>query len=110
MSVNDGNGLALASESTGTTARLILSGELDIATVPQLLEQTRRQLDKNPEFLVLDLSGVSFIDSSGLKALLEAVHMHPDRVRIVPSAACLRLFELTGVSDRLPLIDGDRPA
>lgn len=98
VSVNDGDGFSLASESTGTTARVILSGELDIATVPQLLERTSRQLDMHPEFLVLDLSAVSFIDSSGLKALLEAVHMYPDRVRIVPSAACLRLFELTGVA------------
>jgi anti-anti-sigma factor len=110
MSVDDGNGLALATESTGTTVRLIASGELDIATVPRLLALASRQLAVNPEFLLLDLSAISFIDSSGLKALLEAVRMYPDRLRILPSAACLRLFELTGVGGLLPLIEGERPA
>jgi anti-anti-sigma factor len=110
MSADDGTGFDLATESTGTTVRLTASGELDIATVPRLLELTSRQFSMNPEFLVLDLSAISFIDSSGLKALLEAVRMYPDRLRIVPSAACLRLFELTGVGDLLPLIEGDRPA
>jgi anti-anti-sigma factor len=109
MGVNDSTGFELATENTGTTVRLVASGELDIATVPRLLELTSRQFAMNPEFLVLDLSAISFIDSSGLKAVLEAVRMYPERLRIVPSAACLRLFDLTGVADMLPLIEGDRP-
>ena len=50
-------------------SRLILAvtGEVDIATAPELVECLRAHADHD---LVIDLSGVTFLDSSGINALL----------------------------------------
>lgn len=105
MSANGGPSLAITTQRTGTTARIIVAGELDLATAPDLRECLHDQLADHAEIVVLDLAGISFIDSAGLLVLLEAVEGDGGRLRIVPSARCLRLFEIAGVRDRLPLID-----
>jgi anti-sigma B factor antagonist len=51
---------------------LALSGELDLATVGALHEAVAEQLAAGPVGdLVLDLTGITFLDSSGLGALLQ---------------------------------------
>jgi len=98
--------LTITSERTGTTAHIAVSGELDIATVPGLRQHmTLHLFTDHAEIIVLDLSAVSFIDSTGLRTILDAADQDHDRLRIIPSPACLRLFEIAGVADRLPLID-----
>jgi anti-anti-sigma factor len=63
---------------------------------------------------LLDLSGVSFIDSAGLRVLLEAAlatDSHEWAWFIVrPSRAVLRLVELSGTAPRLPLVEPQRVA
>jgi len=56
---------------TGVVARLTVSGELDLATGNEMIAYGARHLD-NPEVwhLIADLSGVAFIGSSGLTALI----------------------------------------
>ena len=54
--------------------------------------------------LEVDLSGVSFIDSSGLKAFLNVRRRHPNMRIVAPSAAVMRLLEMT--STRAFLLDG----
>ena len=51
-----------------------LRGELDLATGPVLDRTIERALDEAPEAtsLVLDLTDVTFIDSSGVKTLIRA--------------------------------------
>lgn len=49
---------------------VVVSGELDIATAPQLCQAVREALSERPSTLHLDLSGVSFIDCAGLQALI----------------------------------------
>lgn len=105
MSSNGGGSLAITTQRTGTTVRIMVGGDLDLATAPDLRECLRGQLADHAEIVVLDLADVSFIDSSGLRVLLEAVSGDGGRLRIVPSATCLRLFDIAGVRDRLPLID-----
>jgi len=51
--------------------RLVLSGELDLATVAQLREQLR-EAEVDTDIIVIDLRGVSFVDSSGLGELVAA--------------------------------------
>ena len=105
MSSNGHRGFTIRSERTGTTVRIIVFGELDLSTAPQLREYTHRYLADHAEFVVLDLADISFIDSAGLHVLLGAVNQDGGRLRIIPSAACLRLFDIAGVRDLLPLID-----
>lgn len=87
-----------------------VEGELDMATVEQL-EAPLAYLAA-PR-LVLDLTGVQFIDSSGLRALLNVRSRfdEPDRVRLVvrrPSPV-LRLLELTGLTDQFVIDQVTKP-
>src|SRR5437016_2442656 len=54
--------------------RLILSlrGELDLTSVPLFERELRDAEATNPALLVIDLSGLDFMDSTGLRALLQA--------------------------------------
>ena len=55
---------------TPTNDGFRLEGELDMATADDL-SQVLREASTNGDPIVLDFSGVSFMDSSGLRALLE---------------------------------------
>jgi anti-sigma B factor antagonist len=90
-------------------ARLIrVAGEIDLSTVSAL----RRELDAARDeaaTALLDLSDVTFIDSTGLHLLLEASHSSAvsDWALFVvrPSEAVQRLIELSGTADLLRLVD-----
>ena len=58
----------------GTTRILEVHGELEVATAPTLGRRIRRPLFwEGTEHVIVDLSGVVFIDSSGASALLLSV-------------------------------------
>ena len=46
---------------------LLVTGELDLLTAPQLAEQVEAALAEQPPLVALDLSGTTFIDSSGAR-------------------------------------------
>ena len=48
---------------------LTVRGELDIATAPRLAEAVGSQLSQQPQSLVVDLTGTTFLDSSGAREL-----------------------------------------
>jgi anti-anti-sigma factor len=86
-----------------------VAGEVDLGTAPQLAEVLAQFTTGS---VVLDLAGVSFLDSSGLNALV-AAHRHIERrhERLTiqgAGPAVRRVLELTGLDDVLHL-DGDRP-
>jgi anti-anti-sigma regulatory factor len=56
----------------GTVALLALEGELDASNFEDLIAAARRATADRPRLLVLDLSGVPYIGSSGLVALHSA--------------------------------------
>jgi len=94
---------------------IALAGELDLVTSPALSEAVDRALDSGVKELTLDLRGLVFMDSSGLRALLaswDACRARRCELRVIPDrGACLRLFEITGVIDELPLSEPPlRPA
>ena len=51
---------------------LSLAGELDLADAPALREALRRAVERSPKRLVVDLTDVTFVDSTILGALVEA--------------------------------------
>jgi anti-anti-sigma factor len=57
---------------TGGEARCKLGGELDLATEPRVRRELLDALHDGPTQLVIDLADVTFIDSTGLRALLSA--------------------------------------
>lgn len=83
-------------------AVLRLSGELDIATAPQLDARLARVLAERPGPVVIDLTQLSFLDSTGLACFLKASVQAPDRIAIAsPRERITRLFQATGLAERL---------
>jgi anti-anti-sigma factor len=58
-------------ETAGDSPALSVDGELDLSSVPVLAQHIEGQLGGDRKALTLDLSGVSFMDSSGLRLLIE---------------------------------------
>jgi anti-sigma B factor antagonist len=56
----------------GDALVLSLAGELDLADAPALREALRRAAERSPKRLVVDLTDVTFVDSTILGALVEA--------------------------------------
>ena len=84
---------------------LIARGDLDIAAAGPLLDDLAGELGETDGGvrLVLDLTEVSFIDSTGLRALLELHQRYGSGVRLGPmSPAVARIVELTATA---PLFD-----
>jgi anti-anti-sigma factor len=83
---------------------ITVSGEIDLATSPALrasLETHRRRGTS----VVLDLSGVSYMDSSGLNVLIAAIRESEGsalRVRANASEMVVSLLEVTGTHDYVP--------
>ena len=65
--------LEISVERQDGRVRLAVAGELDLATAPALLDAVGRVLAAGEDTtMVVDLTGVDFLDSSGLGALLQA--------------------------------------
>jgi anti-sigma B factor antagonist len=62
----------LATQSIGTATVIAVSGELDVATVPQLRTALTEAAEKGASRLVVDLSDVTFVDSVSVGAILHA--------------------------------------
>ena len=58
-------------QDDGATQLLRINGELDLGTVPVLARHLDEQLENKPTTLTLDLSALTFMDSSGLRLLIE---------------------------------------
>lgn len=86
-------------EHTVETVRI--SGDLDLATVPQVRERLHDALSGKPARLVVDLDDCSFVDASALTMLVD-VHRRVARtggelVLRGCSPRVLRLLSLTGL-------------
>jgi anti-sigma B factor antagonist len=89
--------------------RLILSGELDIATAPRVEEAARAMLAHGVSRLVIDLRELTFIDSSGLRMLIMLSDLAASDAwtlgLIRPADRPLSVFEITGADENLPFIE-----
>lgn len=88
--------------------RLTPVGELDLATAP-LLESAFNAVfqDQAAEMIVVDLTELSFIDSTGVSLLvrMDRACADADRLRLINgSRAVERVLDVTGVRSRLPII------
>jgi anti-sigma B factor antagonist len=93
-------------------AVLEVAGELDLSTAGQLHEGLLKSLADEADVLV-DLTQVSFIDSSGIAALVGAFRSLNGSggmsVLIAPGSQVARVFELARMGEVLPIFT-DRPA
>jgi anti-sigma B factor antagonist len=95
----------------GRHALLVVEGEIDTMTADALERALTTLLAESSEALVVDLTAVTFLASSGLAVLIRAAHQAGERrLRLVSTARAVRRpIEITG-SDRLFDLYPDRAA
>jgi anti-anti-sigma factor len=88
---------------------IVLSGELDLASAPELEQQLKQAESSEVELLILDLRPLEFIDSTGLSILIKAHRWAQGAGRrfavVKGSSQVQRLLELAGIEQRIMLID-----
>jgi anti-anti-sigma factor len=95
----------------GRTAEIALTGELDLADRPQLRHAASRALAERPtEVLLIDMTRVSFFDSSVAHWLLEA-HWQATAggtrvVALVADGEARELLSVLGVAGVVSVVDG----
>ncbi len=84
------------------------TGALDLASSRGLQTTLAQMAGENGHYAILDLSGVTFIDSVGLGVVLKAAnrfHRQSKRLFIVaPEGPVHRILDFAGVSDRLSVV------
>ena len=92
--------LELSADHTGSSTVVTVAGEIDLATAPQFEAFLRDQLAHTRAVFMLDLSGVDYLGSAGLEALLavraECKRRGVDLVFAECSFSVLRTFEVSG--------------
>jgi anti-anti-sigma factor len=92
----------------GSTLVVAPRGEIDLATVDIVRDAVERDRQSG-EDIVLDLREVGFMDTSGLRYVLELVDRGPREgfdVQLVRGPmAVQRVFEVSGLEPRLPFVD-----
>jgi anti-sigma B factor antagonist len=87
--------------TAGTTVRVDAVGEIDSSSAPALRAELDAVLDAAPDEVVLDLCGVTFLDSAGLSALAAAHRravLAGVRLRVLASGrAVMRPLQITGL-------------
>jgi anti-anti-sigma factor len=93
--------LTVARDDRGAS-RITLRGELDLATAPRL----EHALADAGEDVVIDLRGLTFMDSTGVRVLLEAAEgAGPGLRMIAPEDDDVRVTVAeTGIAPLLPLV------
>ena len=92
-------------EIADSQARVVVAGEVDAHTSAELEQGFERALEAGATTVIVDVAKMSFIDSSGLRVLVQT------RKRLVdaggslelrqPSETVVRLLELTGLQELL---------
>ena len=103
----EGQILTVRIESAGTSASVVsLAGELDLSTIPRVERQLFDQL-RSHAAIVVDLTHVNFIDSSGIALLIQAFRTTDDtgilNTVIAEGSQVERVFRLAGIDRALPL-------
>jgi anti-sigma B factor antagonist len=78
-----------------------VSGEIHVSTAPSFREQLNEVIERGSSMLVLDLSAVEFIDSTGLSVLLNGLRLvtqrHGRLALVCTNPTVMRLFQITGL-------------
>ena len=100
---------AVLSHPTPEVAVLAVGGEIDALTTPQLETGVDQLLADPAPLLVLDMTDVSFLASSGLAVLIRAAQLAGERGRrlrlVVATRAVRRPLQVTGSDQLFDLYD-----
>ena len=87
-------------EDVGEAVVVKLAGELDLYNAHAVRQELERQTERKPRRLVIDLSGVTFIDSTGLGVMIEARSRMENRAAFLlaaPRMETRRALEVSGL-------------
>ena len=97
--------LSISVREEDGTVHMALSGEVDFGNVAELRAAILRQANGEPRNLVIDLSGVTFLDSMGLSVLIQgkrSVEGSGGQLAIVNAGDRVRhVLQLAGVDEYL---------
>lgn len=86
-----------------TRFEVMVHGEIDVYTAPKLREIVTPLSQKENVNVVVDLSGVSYMDSTGLGVIVgmfKAIRSHHGELKVTGLSQRLkRLFDITGLAD-----------
>ncbi|MDQ6937643.1 MAG: STAS domain-containing protein [Actinomycetota bacterium] len=95
--------LHLSTESVGDRRVLGVQGEVDVYSAPSLRDRLKSLIDSSQPDLIVDLSGIAFIDSTGLGVLVGGQNRAQESggvLRVVcPQERILKLFRITGLDE-----------
>jgi len=93
--------MQLSVERTDQRFYVAVSGEVDLATAPELDTVLLAAVANNPAQIVIDLSDVSFMDSTGLGVIVRTLKRTRERDTalnlVVSNARVLKIFGITGL-------------
>ena len=100
--------LSVSVEVDGDGVKLAPRGEMDLATADVVDRELQKAEASDARRIILDLSGVEFIDSSGLKVLVHAARRSDsdsNRLAVMPGAGQVaETLRLTGIEKLLTLV------
>jgi anti-anti-sigma factor len=106
--------LDLSTEQRADGAVVRLAGELDLSQADSFSQELERAEETQPDVLVVDLRGVSFMDSTGLRLLLAALRRAEPagrRLVLVRGQEQVReLFRVARLNDVFELVDDPEEA
>ena len=101
--------LDVRSYGTDETVAIALDGELDMSTMAVLEQELQRAERKEPSTLVLDLRRLTFLDSTGLRMLIETdqrARRDGRHLMVVRGPELVdRVFAVTLLDRRLDIVD-----
>ncbi len=101
--------LRLSTRSEGGRTVIEVGGEIDVYTAPKLREQLTELVDSGRYDIVVDMSDVEFLDSTGLGVLvggLKRVRTHDGSLHLVcTQERILKIFRITGLTRVFPIHD-----
>ncbi|MFR9805528.1 STAS domain-containing protein [Pseudonocardia sp. RS010] len=97
-----------AATGGGSTVEVVLDGELDISSYGHAVRRVEQAERGAPGLLVVDLSQLAFVDSSGVRLVLladERARAAGRRLAVrLGSGPALRVFEALGLIDKLEVL------
>jgi len=100
-------GLVLESHGGPEVASVVVRGEIDMATAPQLREMLQELLQAGATRIVIDCRGLEFLDSSGIGVLVAVRNRLGDDGALVldsPPPHVRKVLQLTGVGEHLGVV------
>jgi anti-sigma B factor antagonist len=97
-------------DSASGTHVINVSGEIHVQTAPRFAQRLSEAIDKGNTTIVLDLSAVEFIDSTGLSVLLsglrQVVAAQGRMALVCANPTVLRLFQITSLDETFDIFPG----